>query len=118
MIKYDQISFAIKLCTNVEMTIEHFESDIYFHDILRKSAKHKKEVALKMKIIPNDCELWWLYFKNEQRDYLSWIQNVEFQVEEGFDDKKINSKEIMKSLGNISILKVVDLNEYSVHSFF
>ena len=100
------------------MIIEHFESDIYFHDILRKAAKHKKEVTLKMRIIPNDCELWWLYFKNEQREYLSWIQNVEFQVEEGFDDKKINSKEIMKSLGNISTLKVVDLNEYSVHSFF
>ena len=41
-IEYEQISFAIKLCTQVEMLIEHFECDIYFHDFLRKAAKHKK----------------------------------------------------------------------------
>ena len=71
-----------------------------------------------MKIVPNDCELWWLYFKNEHRDYLKQIQNVEFSVEEGYDDKKINSKEIMKSLVNITNLRVMDQNEYSSHSFF
>lgn len=71
-----------------------------------------------MKVIPNDCELWWLYFKNENRQNLHCIQSAEFSVEEGCDDKKINSKEILKALGNVTSLRVVDQNEYSSNSFF